>query len=65
MTSCIYCGCSDLEACPEGCSWSRTLPGACTVCVLELQVGLEPHTGCDGRRDARRFLEEHYGRILA
>lgn len=29
---CIKCGCTESEACPEGCDWSQT-PGICTRCA--------------------------------
>lgn len=31
--SCIGCGCTDLEACPGGCSWASLDPPICSNCV--------------------------------
>lgn len=32
---CIGCGCTDLRACPGGCSWARLGPDVCTTCDLD------------------------------
>jgi hypothetical protein len=31
MMRCVFCGCSDHDACPEGCGWARG--GAHPVCT--------------------------------
>jgi hypothetical protein len=31
MMRCVFCGCSDHDACPEGCGWARG--GARPVCT--------------------------------
>lgn len=38
LRACVICGCTDLEACPQGCSWF-TRPGdriqICSACVVK------------------------------
>lgn len=31
--TCRFCGCTDLQACPEGCYWVK--PGLCSACADE------------------------------
>lgn len=39
---CVLCGCSDFNACPEGCSWSFVFPsapvGVCSSCITEFRT---------------------------
>ena len=30
---CIGCGCSNMRACPAGCSWYRINPPICSACI--------------------------------
>lgn len=31
---CRWCGCTELEPCPEGCGWANRSQTLCTACVL-------------------------------
>jgi hypothetical protein len=37
---CRECGCTDLLACPQGCSWAQ--PDLCSVCAAELDALADP-----------------------
>jgi hypothetical protein len=54
---CRFCGCTENDACPEGCSWAE--PNLCSVCAL-FKKGLAEYYENARRSPSKALL----GRIL-
>jgi hypothetical protein len=38
--TCIFCGCTDLDACPGGCAWAAPRLPICSACVELLRYAI-------------------------
>jgi hypothetical protein len=41
MKTCIYCGCSEAEACEGGCAWADETQTVCSICASAAQTAAE------------------------
>lgn len=41
MNTCVYCGCSEAQACDGGCSWSNPEQTICTLCASAAETAAE------------------------
>lgn len=43
FASCLTCGCTERQACPEGCGWANAAQTLCTACADRLPGGATRH----------------------